>query len=70
MGYRNGGQVISTAQMAQDLGGVLGPLVVGLVVDSAGFSTAFIATGALMLLTAGIWLFTPDSRRLNKADGL
>ncbi|MGO1435437.1 MAG: MFS transporter [Canibacter sp.] len=70
VGYRNGGQVISTAQMAQDLGGVLGPLVVGLVVDSAGFSTAFIATGALMLLTAGIWLFTPDSRRLNKADGL
>jgi MFS family permease len=50
--------------MTSDLGGVLGPLVAGALVDLAGFGWAFGITAALLLVAMLAWLLVPDSRRL------
>ena len=68
VGKRPGGQVVAVSQMVQDLGAVIGPLAIGLVVDGLGFTWAFGATAALMLLVTLLWLFTPDSRVLQPPD--
>ena len=57
---RNGGRVLSTFQMAQDGGAIVGPILVGLVVDQFGFATAFIVTGVVCLLGAIPWLAAPE----------
>ncbi|MGO3146633.1 MAG: MFS transporter [Leucobacter sp.] len=64
LGPKRGGMVVSTYSMASDLGGVLGPLVAGAVVDLAGFGWAFGITAALLALAAISWSFTPSSRDL------
>lgn len=56
-----GGQVLATFQMVSDLGAVLGPLLIGLLADSAGFGPAFAVTGGLLLIAALVWLFTPKA---------
>lgn len=58
MGKRRGGMVVSTYSMATDLGGVLGPLVAGAIVDFAGFGWAFGATAALLCAAALAWVGT------------
>ncbi|MBL3686784.1 MFS transporter [Leucobacter zeae] len=59
---RRGGNVVATYSMTSDLGGVLGPLVAGAVVDLAGFGWAF-GISALLLAASGIaWAAVPDSR--------
>lgn len=62
VGKRSGGQVVATTQMTTDIGGVVGPLLAGLIVDASGFHLAFIVTGALLLFAAGSWLFVPDTK--------
>lgn len=64
LGKRRGGMVVSAYSMASDLGGVLGPLVAGAVVDLAGFGWAFGITAALLAITAVVWGVTPSSRQL------
>lgn len=66
VGLRNGGSVVAGYSMTSDLGGVLGPLVAGAIVDLAGFGWAFGATAALLAAAAIVWGFVPDSRRLQK----
>lgn len=66
VGLRNGGSVVAGYSMTSDLGGVLGPLVAGAIVDLAGFGWAFGATAALITIAAVVWTFVPDSRRLQK----
>lgn len=68
VGRRPGGQVVAVSQMVQDLGAVIGPLAIGLVVDAYGFTWAFGATAALMLLVTLLWVFTSDSRILQPPD--
>lgn len=60
---RRGGPVVATTSMASDLGGVLGPLVAGALVDLAGFGVAFWATSGLLVAVLFAWLVVPESRR-------
>lgn len=66
VGLRNGGSVVAGYSMTSDLGGVLGPLIAGAIVDLAGFGWAFGATAALLAVAAVVWTFVPDSRQLQK----
>ena len=59
VGSRHGGGVVAGYSMASDLGGVLGPLVAGTIVDAAGFGWAFAVTAALLALTALVWALAP-----------
>lgn len=58
LGARKGGMVVSTFSMASDLGGVLGPLIAGAIVDLAGFGWAFGLTAALLVAAAMGWAAT------------
>lgn len=53
---RSGGKVLSTFQMFQDGGAIVGPVLVGVVADTAGFGAAFAVTGVVSLLAVGPWL--------------
>lgn len=66
LGYRTGGSVVAGYSMASDLGGVLGPLAAGAIVDFAGFGWAFGVTAALLVVACIAWLSQPDSRQLSK----
>lgn len=57
---RSGGRVLSTFQMAQDGGAIVGPILVGLVADRWGFAAAFGVTGLVCLLGALPWLWAPE----------
>jgi MFS family permease len=58
---RSGGTVLSTFQMAQDSGAILGPVLVGVVADQAGYGWAFAVTGLVSLLAVGPWLLAPET---------
>ena len=60
---RAGGKVLATFQMASDSGAILGPIVVGLVVDALGYTTGFAVSGALLLAAVIPWLFARGSPR-------
>lgn len=70
LGQRRGGNVVSTYSMTSDLGGVLGPLIAGAIVDFAGFGWAFGLTGALLGVAGIAWLVVPDSRRLGTTESV
>lgn len=53
---RSGGKVLANFQMAQDLGAITGPIVVGLLAENWGFSTGFILCGAISLLAVVMWI--------------
>jgi MFS family permease len=59
---RSGGTVLSTFQMSQDAGAILGPVLVGLVADAAGFGWAFATTALVSLLAVPLWLAAPETR--------
>ncbi|WP_448851951.1 MFS transporter [Corynebacterium sp. 335C] len=54
---RQGGRVLARYQMAQDLGAISGPLLVGALVDVAGFTVGFVACGVITGLALVAWLF-------------
>ncbi|WP_344040384.1 MFS transporter [Nesterenkonia flava] len=58
---RNGGSVVSAFQMTQDLGSILGPLLVGLLVDLLGYEWAFGLTGLVLLVGAAAWAAAPET---------
>ncbi len=58
---RSGGTVLATFQMAQDSGAIVGPILIGLVADAAGFGWAFALTGLISLLAAGPWLLARET---------
>ncbi|GGE68257.1 putative transporter [Nesterenkonia cremea] len=58
---RNGGSVVSTFQMTQDLGAIVGPLVAGLIVDQFGYVWAFALTGLIMMVGAAAWSRAPET---------
>lgn len=57
---RNGGKVLSTFQMAQDSGAIVGPILVGFVADRFGFGSAFLVTGIICVLGVLPWLRAPE----------
>ena len=68
VGKRGGGQTVAASQMSTDFGGILGPLIAGLLIDSMSFTVAFWATAVLLGVTCLVWVFTPDSRVLAEDD--
>lgn len=65
---RNGGPVVSTFQMTQDLGGIAGPLLAGLLVDHLSYAWAFGLTGLIMLIGAAGWIAAPETRPKNAEE--
>lgn len=58
---RAGGKVLATFQMASDSGAILGPVVVGLVVDLLGYKTGFAVSGVLLLAAAVPWMVARET---------
>lgn len=63
---RSGGRVVAAYSMMSDLGGVMGPLVIGALVDVAGFGWGFSLTAGLLALGMLGWITVPDTRRLSR----
>ncbi len=63
---RNGGPVLSGFQMAQDGGAIVGPILIGLVADTLGFSWAFLVTGVVCLVGVLPWLRAPEPLTLQE----
>ena len=60
---RAGGKVLATFQMASDSGAILGPVVVGVVVDRMGYTTGFVVSGVLLLAAVVPWLFARETHQ-------
>lgn len=58
---RAGGKVLATFQMASDSGAILGPVVVGLVVDRFGYTAGFAISGGLLLAAVVPWLLASET---------
>lgn len=58
---RAGGKVLATFQMASDSGAILGPVLVGVVVDQFGYTAGFALSGALLLAAVVPWLFARET---------
>ncbi|WP_289017867.1 MFS transporter [uncultured Ornithinimicrobium sp.] len=65
---RNAGKVLSVFQMAQDGGAIVGPILIGLVADTWGFTVAFAVTGVICVLGAVPWLRTPEPLTLQQGQ--
>src|SRR5690625_8028897 len=57
---RSGGQVLSSFQMAMDLGSIGGPIAVRLLADVFGLTIAFAVCGVLALLGVAAGLFARE----------
>lgn len=53
---RPGGKVVSTFQMAGDVGQIVGPLLAGLIADHLGYSYAFTISGIILILAVLAWI--------------
>lgn len=53
---RSGGKVLAAFQMAQDSGAIVGPILVGVIADQAGFAWALATTALVSLLALLPWL--------------
>ncbi len=53
---RSGGSVLATFQMAQDGGAIIGPILIGVIADQAGFGWALGTTALVSLLAMLPWL--------------
>jgi MFS family permease len=58
-----GGTVVATYQMAGDIGSLTGPVLAGALADTAGFSTAFALTTAVLLAGAVVAFRAPETLR-------
>lgn len=56
IGTARGGQVLASFQMVADIGAILGPVIAGMLADRLSYTAAFVATGALSLVAALVWL--------------
>ncbi|QGU07029.1 Tetracycline resistance protein, class C [Corynebacterium occultum] len=54
---RAGGKVLANFQMAQDLGAITGPIIVGVIAEALGFRWGFLLCGVIGLLAALAWSF-------------
>ncbi|QWC84002.1 MFS transporter [Nocardioidaceae bacterium] len=65
---RSGGTVLSTFQMSQDAGAILGPILVGLVVDAAGYGWGFSTVAIISALAVLPWLAAPETLHREPED--
>jgi MFS transporter, DHA1 family, multidrug resistance protein len=56
-----GGMLVASYQMAGDAGAVTGPVAAGFLVDTASYAAAFGLASAVLLLTAILGLFAPET---------
>ena len=61
-----GGTPVAAFQMASDAGAFLGPLVAGLLADTASFEVAFLATAAVSGLALATTLVMPETQRQHR----
>ncbi|ALA67067.1 MFS transporter permease [Corynebacterium lactis RW2-5] len=66
---RQGGKVLANFQMAQDLGAISGPLIVGAIVDAAGFTAGFLVCGTISLAAMVGWIFGRETLPATAAEG-
>ncbi|WP_449279799.1 MFS transporter [Leucobacter sp. GX0328] len=64
---RPGGNVVAAYSMMTDLGGVLGPLIAGAILDLAGFGWAFGVTAALIVAALIGWVLVRDLAPANRS---
>lgn len=60
---RKSGTVMSTAQMSSDFGSIIGPLVVGLLVDLSGYGWGFALTGLVLVLAGVGWSMAAETNQ-------
>ncbi|AWB82144.1 MFS transporter [Corynebacterium yudongzhengii] len=53
--HRSGGKVLSTYQMAMDLGQIIGPVLVGMLADVYGFRVAFASSAVIAVVAVAMW---------------
>src|SRR5690625_1288944 len=58
---RKAGTVMSSAQMASDVGSIIGPLFIGWIVDIHGFQLGFGISGLILAAAGVIWIFAPET---------
>jgi len=58
---RSAGKVLAVFQMIQDVGAIVGPVIVGLIADRVGYGAAFAVTGALMMAASLPWFRSPET---------
>lgn len=58
---RNGGKVLAAFSMAQDLGTIVGPVLIGVAADRFGFGVAFAVCGVVCLVAFLAWLRAPET---------
>jgi DHA1 family tetracycline resistance protein-like MFS transporter len=56
-----GGTVLAGFQMAADFGAIVGPVVAGALAEGAGYSVAFLVTGAVALVALAFWVRAPET---------
>lgn len=66
---RSGGSVLAGFQMAMDTGTILGPVLVGVLIDTLGYREGFLATGVVLLLAALAWIPAGETRPAHERDG-
>lgn len=58
-----GGTVVAAFQMASDLGAIIGPILAGWLVDGYSYSTAWLATAAVLAVATVASAFAPETQR-------
>lgn len=58
---RPAGTVMASQQMAQDLGAVLGPVLIGFIADQYGYSCAFITAGVVCYIGMILWPWSRET---------
>ncbi len=63
-----GGTMLAGFQMSQDLGTVLGPIVVGAIAQQLGYGAGLAATGSLLAVAAIAWFIVPEPMKRASLD--
>jgi MFS family permease len=63
-----GGTALSSYQMAQDCGTIVGPVIAGVIADRFGFGASFLITAVLAVIAAMVWTLTRETHRGYRDD--
>jgi MFS family permease len=63
-----GGTAVATFQMMADLGSIVGSLAVGQIAEHTSYASAFVVSGAVLLVAAIWWVFAPETRGRSVAE--
>ncbi len=63
-----GGTAVAVFQMMSDFGAILGSLAVGQIAEHFTYGSAFVISGAILLVAAVGWVFAPETRPRSRTD--